>query len=506
MSSRERISHVDTAWLRMDRPSNLMQIVGVMLFEGDIDYERLRTSVERGMLCYRRFRQLAVEDGAAYFWQDDPDFDLDHHLHRERLPGKAGKVELQRFVADLAAMPLNPGRPLWEMHLVDTSLGGSALVMRLHHSIADGIAMVGVLLSMMQASPDATEPALPPIVKEADDEEEEDHESGGDPFLDSLWTPLSEAMATSLRLSNSLWDGSVDLLSNPTKLMDYARLGASIAGELAKLALMPDDSPTRFKGKPGVSKRVAWSEPIPLPEVKAVGKVLGCSVNDLLLSSAAGALRAYLVERGDEVDEVEIRGMVPVNMRRPKDAGKLGNRFGLVALELPVGLENPLARLYATRARMEELKGSYQAALTLSILGVVGMAPKVIQQQVLDLLASKATAVMTNVPGPTTPLYLAGARLRQPLFWVPQSGDIGMGLSILSYDGKVQFGLITDRNLVPDPERIVERFAREFDKLLMLVLMEPWDKLADPVAVEQGLVSTPPARRRSARRAARRAS
>jgi hypothetical protein len=193
--------------------------------------------------------------------------------------------------------------------------------------------------------------------------------------------------------------------------------------------------------------------------------------------------------------------MVPVNMRRPKDAGKLGNRFGLVALELPVGLENPLARLYATRARMEELKGSYQAALTLSILGVVGMAPKVVQQQVLDMLANKATAVMTNVPGPTTPLYLAGARLRQPLFWVPQSGDIGMGLSILSYDGKVQFGLITDRNLVPDPERIVERFAREFDKLLTLVLMEPWDRLADPVAVEEGLVAIPPARRRSARRA-----
>jgi hypothetical protein len=150
---------------------------------------------------------------------------------------------------------------------------------------------------------------------------------------------------------------------------------------------------------------------------------------------------------------------------------------------------------------MEELKGSYQAALTLSILGVVGMAPKVVQQQVLDMLANKATAVMTNVPGPTTPLYLAGARLRQPLFWVPQSGDIGMGLSILSYDGKVQFGLITDRNLVPDPERIVERFAREFDKLLTLVLMEPWDRLADPVAVEEGLVATPPARRRSARRA-----
>jgi WS/DGAT/MGAT family acyltransferase len=207
----------------------------------------------------------------------------------------------------------------------------------------------------------------------------------------------------------------------------------------------------------------------------------------MLLSAAAGALRAYLVEHGDPVDGVEIRAMVPVNLRRPKDMGRLGNRFGLVALELPVGLENPLARLYATRERMEKLKGSYQAPLTLSILGAVGLAPKFAQEKVLDMLASKATAVMTNVPGPQQALYLAGAKLREPLFWVPQSGDIGMGVSILSYDNKVQFGLITDKKMVPDPERIVERFASEFDKLLMLVLMEPWARLTDPEAVEAGL-------------------
>jgi WS/DGAT/MGAT family acyltransferase len=204
----------------------------------------------------------------------------------------------------------------------------------------------------------------------------------------------------------------------------------------------------------------------------------------MLLSAVAGALREYLLACGDPVEGVELRAMVPVNMRGPSDAGKLGNKFGLVALELPVGEENPLARLYTTRRRMERLKGSLEAAVTLKLLDLVGMAPKFVQQQVLDLLANKATAVMTNVPGPQQALYLAGARLAQPLFWVPQSGDIGMGVSILSYDGKVQFGLITDRNLVPDPEKIVARFAHEFEKLLLLVLMEPWERLADPAAVE----------------------
>lgn len=459
MTSREPISNVDTAWLRMDRPTNLMQIVGVLLFEGDLDYERLCASIERRMLSFCRFRQLAVADSTGYVWQDDPDFNLDHHLHREVLPGAAGKAELEQFVADLASTPLSPNRPLWEMHLVDTSLGGQALVMRIHHSIADGIAMVGVILSMTDSSPGKAGGHPRPHIAQEDEDEED-----------------------------GLWAKYVDLLNNPGKILDYARIGTSIASELATLATMPDDSHTRFKGKPGIAKRVAWSEPMSLPEVKAVGKVLGCSVNDMLLSAAAGAMRAYLVEHGDEVDDVEIRAMVPVNMRRASDAGKLGNRFGLVALELPLGIENPLARLYATRERMAKLKGSYQAALTLSILGVVGMAPKFAQQQVLDLLASKASAVMTNVPGPQHTLYLAGAKLLQPLFWVPQSGDIGMGVSILSYDDKVQFGLITDKGLVPDPERIVERFASEFDKLLMLVLMEPWDRLGDPQAVEAALV------------------
>ena len=478
MPAREPMSHVDTAWLRMDQPNNLMQIVGVMLFDGTLDPDRLRSSIEKRLLAYDRFKQVVQQNDAGYSWVDDPEFDLDQHLHHAVLPGAAGKPELQRFVADLASTPLNPSRPLWAFHVVDTALGGQALVMRIHHCIADGIALLGVILSM------ADESAPPPRHSTAKNREE----AADDFFWQTIWQPMSDAMLVSVKVSGKLWHKYLELLTNPSQAIDYARIAAGVASEIAKLATMPSDSPTRFKGKAGTSKRVAWSEPMPLPEVKAVGKVLGCSVNDLLLSAAAGALRTYLVAHGDPVAGVEIRAMVPVNMRRPKDKDKLGNRFGLVALELPVGIENPLARLYKIRERMQALKTSYQAALTLSILGAVGMAPKFAQGKVLALLASKATAVMTNVPGATQPIYLAGAKLEQPLFWVPQSGDIGMGLSILSYDNKVQFGLITDKNMVPDPERIVAGFAPEFEKLLMLVLIEPWESLKDPAAVEAGLL------------------
>ena len=478
MSTVEKMSAVDTAWLRMDRPSNLMQIVGVMIFDGALDEARLRAAIEQRMLGYARFRQVVSQQNGGYAWCDDPDFDLDHHLRRAVLPGAGGQAELERFVADLASTPLNPSRPLWEMHLVDTSIGGQALVTRIHHSIADGIALVGVLLSMADDSPQP----LPRSTRKTARNDE-----AHDPFWFGIWRPATDAMLNGIRLSTNLWAKYVGLVANPLQALEYSRLGTAIAGEIGKLALMPDDSPTRFKGKPGTSKRVAWSAPISLPEVKAVGRVLGCSVNDMLLSAAAGALRGYLADKGDAVEGVEIRALVPVNLRRPQDQGQLGNRFGLVALELPVGIENPLARLYATRDRMLALKDSMQAPLTLAILGAVGMAPKIAQAKVLDLLASKATAVMTNVPGPQQALYVAGARLRQPLFWVPQSGDIGMGVSILSYDNRVQFGLITDKGLVPDPEQVVARFASEFEKLLMLVLMEPWARLNDPQAVEAQL-------------------
>ena len=508
MSSRERISSVDNAWLRMDRPVNLMQIVGVMIFEGRQDFERLKRTVAHRLLHYRRFRQIAVQEGNGAWWVDDRNFDLDAHLHHSLLPAPGDTRELQKFVAELASAPLNPTRPRWEFHLVETAAGDSALVARIHHAIADGIALIGVMNSLTDEQADTPEDSgRQAWTKNVDATRDDPDTHANDLFWRWIYEPMTDATLASLRIGGKLWTKYLDLLRNPGQAIDYARLAGTIAGEVGKLALMCNDSKTRFKGKPGTSKCVAWSAAIPLPEVKAVGKVLGCSVNDLLLCAVAGALRGYLVDRGDAVEQTEIRALVPVNLRAPGDDEDLGNRFGLVALALLVGIENPLRRLYVTRERMAALKDSYQAMLTFTILGAVGMAPRFIQQQILDLLAGKATAVMTNVPGPRQARYLAGAKLRQQMFWVPQSGDIGMGVSILSYDNQVQFGLITDKGLVDDPERIVERFAVEFEKLLWLVLMEPRERLDNPEAVAQALADEAPQqpkpptlRRRAARR------
>jgi len=486
--ARERMSSVDTAWLRMDRPTNLMQIVGVMIFEGRLDPERFKRIIAKRLLRYPRFRQIAEENSDGTWWVDDDQFNIDAHIRRTTLPKPCGKPELQEFVAKITSEPLNPLRPRWEYQLVEMNEGNSALVVRIHHAIADGIALVNVFNSLTDSTADADEEGgLKPATQNRRLAQNVALPDDNDLFWKALSDPIADLALASIRIGGNLWGQYQGLWKDPGTILDYASVAAAVANEIGNLALMPNDSDTRFKGKPGAIKCVAWSEPLALPEIKAVGRVLGCSVNDLSLSALSGALRGYLLEKGDFVADVQIRTLVPVNLRSPDDNEGLGNHFGLVAFELPVGIENPLARLYATRERMESLKGSYQAAVTYNILGLAGMAPRFLQQQVLDLLANKATAVMTNVPGPQQARYIAGIKISEQIFWVPSSGNIGIGVSIISYNGKVQCGLITDKNMVDDPERIVDRFATELEKLLLLVLMEPWSRLGDPVAVERAL-------------------
>ena len=482
MLRREKMSAVDTAWLRMDRPTNLMMIVGVMVFQERMDFDRLRNTVEARLVGrYRRFRQCAVQEVAGAFWQDDPDFDIDAHLKRRVLPDKAGKKELQALASELAVQPLNPGKPLWRFDLIEDYEGGSALVTRIHHSIADGIALVGVILSLTDLSSRAA--AQKHVTPEPEEPAADDVPVG-------LLETLAETLASVLDVGADLGSKAYDLASHGDRLSAYGRHGIGLLTELAKLLAMPPDSPTSLKGKTSTVKRVAWSDPIPLGEVKALGKALGCSVNDILLSAVAGALRAYFQQKGETVHEVEVRAMIPVNLRTARDEGTLGNRFGLGTLSLPLHEANPFARLFMVRSRMNELKGSYQPPLTLGILAAVGVAPKIIQQQFLDILAAKASTVMTNVPGPKQPLYLAGSCLEQCMFWVPQSGDIGIGVSILSYNDNVQFSLITDRHFVPDPETITPLLAAEFDKMMLALLMLDWEQPFELAQVEQQLFGT----------------
>jgi WS/DGAT/MGAT family acyltransferase len=252
------------------------------------------------------------------------------------------------------------------------------------------------------------------------------------------------------------------------------RQAAQGVRDAAALAFMVNDSPTRLKGPLAGHKRVAWCAPLPLREVQAVAHGLHCSVNDVLLSCVTGALGAYLRDLGDNVAGQEIRAMVPVNLRAMDKAYQLGNQFGLAPLVLPIGLENPVERVYEVRKRMQGLKGSMQPLLAFGLLAVAGLMVKPVQEAMLGLFSKKTTAVMTNVPGPREKLTICGSTIEESLFWVPQSGTVGLGVSILSYGGGVQFGVVSDATLCPDPQHIIDQFEPEFAKLSLVTLMLPW--------------------------------
>jgi len=470
MPRSQRMSRVDTAWLRMDNDVNLMMIVGVWLLRPGITHAALCERIEDKLLKYERFRQKVVQDAMGASWVADDDFDIRRHVlhHRvRRRPGQSERQALQAEVGELANTPLDPAHPLWQFHLIDDYEGGSALIARVHHCIGDGIALISVMLAITDGGAD------PPKRKRREPADGEP----GDWLADAVVKPLSDIAAKAIGMYGGGVAKSMEMLSNPHQgvlgSIEMVRTGAKVLGDVGAMAMMPDDSPTLLKGKPLGEKVVAWGEPLPLDHVKAIGKALGCSVNDVLLACAAGAIGDYLREHGDDPTGKEIRAMVPVNLRPLEQAWQLGNRFGLAPLVLPIGIANPIERVYAVRARMIELKDSYQPLLAFAVLAVAGLLIKPVQDALLGLFAKKATAVMTNVPGPAVPLKLCGATLRQTMFWVPASGDIGVGVSILSYGGGVQFGLITDRKLCPDPQAIIDRFEPEFEKLLLLTLMLP---------------------------------
>ena len=464
---------VDTAWLRMDSDVNRMVIVGVWVVKPGITRQALCTRVQATLLRYPRFVQRATVGPQGLCWEPDDDFALDHHIVSEKLPrARPGQQQarLQDRVAELAVQPLDARRPLWQFHLVERYDGGSALIVRIHHCIADGVALVAVMQSMVDGG------VLPP---------RSPRRSHGHGLLDQAEDLLDTwVFAPAGRLSTLAWGAasagvktSWAFAHDPRRTLEHGlrRVWASTkwalhgVSDAAAMVLMPDDSATRLKGQPSGIKRVAWCKPLPLAKVKALSKAMDCSVNDVLLGCAAGSIAHYLKSCGDDPHGLEIRAMVPVNLRPVDQAYRLGNQFGLAPLLLPIGIRSPVARVREVHRRMSELKGSMQPLMAFGLLAVAGSLTQPVQYALLALFSRKTTAVMTNVIGPKEKMRFLGATVEQSLFWVPQSGSVGLGVSILSYGGGVQFGVIADVALCPDPQAIIDQFAPEFERLARAV-------------------------------------
>jgi len=288
------------------------------------------------------------------------------------------------------------------------------------------------------------------------------------PLGGGFWLPevVNDAVYSVGRVTSRMIDKTVDTLTDPAKAVHLLSEGTKGAGVLARLATMPADPESLFKGNLCTRKVCAWSKIMPLDEVKAFAKANGATINDVLLAGVVGALRRYMIRRNFDVDGVNIRAVVPVNLRPESEIVKLGNRFGLVFLALPIGVEDRGERLVELKRRMDAIKASSEPMVIYALLNAVGMTGPKVESLALKLFGSKATAVMTNVPGPRKEIYLAGKAMRSMMFWVPQSAKLGLGVSILSYAGQVRLGVATDSGLVPDPQSIIEAFQEEMAAMM----------------------------------------
>jgi len=464
MKETEPLSGVDAAWLRMDDPTNLMVITSVLVLEDPVDVAEFREVIEERLLGFTRFRQRVKEVGGSHHWTIDPHFDLTHHVRRSALPGAAGQAELQERVSELMATPLDRAKPLWDFEVIEDYQGGSAIITRIHHCIADGIALVHVLLSLTDEHFD---PSRFPNT-ESDDS-----------ILPNVLRGPIRAVGNAARAGERLLTEGVESIIRPGHALNRAKQGMSLGAALSKFALLPEDSDTLLKGDLKVAKKAVWSDPIDLTTVKRIGHRVNAKVNDVLLGAVAGALRHYLQARDADTEGVTVRALIPVNLRPEEKAFNLGNRFGLVYLDLPVYVDDRVERVLAVKKQMDEIKGSSEAVAALGILEALGYAPLPLEEQAVRLFSSKASAVMTNVPGPRKKLHVGGHRIENIMPWVPRAGRIGLGVSIFSYAGSVRLGVASDAGLVSDPETILAGFQDEFTGLLDDVPSEAEDEASE---------------------------
>ena len=458
---RTPLSRVDRAFLNMERPTNPMVIVALIVLGTPLNRRRLRDLIGRRFVSSSRFRSMPRDGLYQAIWEADRQFNIDDHVLSAALPAPGRQNELETLVGELASEPLPAGRPLWSFHIVEHFGRGSAIIARIHHCYADGIALVRVLLDLADRRPADGRRA----------------DSGAVATVERNQPPSASAtvaqwLGSTLRDGGRLASAGINLARHPEAAAAAVTQAGALVAELTRFSLLPDDPPSSLKRPLCGTRRVAWGPSLSLEEIKTIGRMLGCTVNDVLVATLAGALGQYLQAHGDELSGLTLRAAVPVDLRAAGAADEpLGNRFGLMLVDLPVGVRHPLERLYGVRAAMESLKGSEQSMLTYGLLAAIGSLPRGVEDWVIDLFSAKASLVASNLHGPEEILFIGASPIRQMLFWVPQSGSIGTGVSMLSYNGRVHFGVIADRELLPHPAELIGGIKAAFEQLVLLVLL-----------------------------------
>lgn len=451
----DRLSPLDMVFLQIEDDSDAHMHVGaVMIFEGEVpsreDFaQRIAASIHE-VPRYRQVIRSAPADLARPCWIDDERFDLDYHVRAIDLPGDGGLDELRAFAGDLFSRRLDREKPLWENWVVgNVDSDQWALVTKTHHCMIDGISGVEMISKLFTPEPDAEEPAA------AVDWEPESAPS----FTETVKGMVAERLEAPVDLARSAAGGITDPAG---KAKEAAGIVAGV-GEMAR-SMVAGSGENPYCRELGPHRRYAWV-PGSLEGVKQVKDELGVTVNDVVLSSVAGALRRHLDRRGEDLDAAEVTVQVPVSVRSDGDGE--GNQVTNVLCPLPLSLADPLDRLRAVSETMEGVKSGGQALGAKALIDSLGFAPpNVIAMAVRELVGGGLfDLTVTNVPGPQKPLYVGESRLLSFYPLVPLFKDCGIGIAILSYDGGLYYGVVADPAIVPDLDELCDDLRQSLSEL-----------------------------------------
>jgi diacylglycerol O-acyltransferase / wax synthase len=437
-----RMSPGDAVWYLGENPVNPMTISSIMWYDRPLDVALLRERMQDRLLTQHPvMRQRIVPSripGLMPKWVDDRDFDLAHHISEDRLPAPGDQATLQEWCSDERTTPLDRSRPLWHASVLQGYRGdGSAVHVRIHHSIGDGLAMMQLLLTLV-----------------------DEYEPGAVVLSDRSWTDVAGNV---LGAGTGLVARGAHLALHPTEVIEVAREGIEMVTWAGRLLAPQLVERSVLQGHPDGTKLMAWDpDGFPLEEVKQVARASGATINDVVMTVMSGGLHRYLADREALVDDIAM--MIPVNLRRPGEPlpRRLGNRIGLLPIRLPVREPDPIVRLELLKARMQELKDSPAPIVSRMLIVATTMFTPMVERGIHRLNQLRSTGVLTNVPGPREPLHIGGSRMLGTVGWGGMTAHLNLSAAFVSLNGRIFPGIVTDAAITPDPEEILEHIHEEY--------------------------------------------
>jgi diacylglycerol O-acyltransferase len=456
----DRLTPIDAAFLHQEGAHSHMHIGGLMIMEGPPPPTgELLEQIRRRLHLVPRYRHklahTAIDSGRPV-WVDDPSFNLEYHIRHTALPTPGHWEQLCSLTARIFSQQLDRSKPLWEMWLIEGLEDDRfALITKTHHSLIDGIGGVDLATVLFDVSPE------PPPIRHAG-RPWQPHPEPGTAEL------IAAGMRGAVRAGVTLAESALDAVTHPDHALARAREAAEGIGEIIWAGLNP--APETPLNVPIGPHRRFFGIACDLEDFKTVKNAFGGTVNDVVLAVVAGALRSFLIERGRRTEGVELRALVPVSVRVEHDRGETGNRLVVMRGPLPVYIADPVQRLRFVSQAMDGLKESKQALGAEVIAGAQNFAPPTILAQAsrLNFSTRLFNLIVTNIPGPQFPLYVLGREMLEayPVAFLPENH--ALAIAIMSYNGQMNFGLLSDFDALPDIDAISARISEELATLVSM--------------------------------------